>query len=125
MKKQFKGIYFAIGMAIGLLLYLLMYGVERIIFTNVNWINNIGGDILQHYYGWQFYRDGDWQMPLGLTDGMSYPSSISMLYTDSIPLLAIFFKLFRNILPETFQYLGLYGLLYRRLCCFACMHIPL
>lgn len=111
MKKQFKGIYFVIGMAMGLLLYLLMYGVERIIFTNVNWINNIGGDILQHYYGWQFYRDGDWQMPLGLTDGMSYPSSISMLYTDSIPLLAIFFKLFRNILPETFQYLGLYGLL--------------
>ena len=37
-----------------------------------------------------------------------------MIFTDSVPLLAVFFKLFRGVLPEQFQYFGLWGLL-----CFA------
>src|SRR5699024_4406896 len=39
---------------------------------------------------------------------------VSIIFTDSIPLFAIIFKLFRSWLPETFQYFGIWGLL-----CFA------
>ncbi len=106
--------YFLVGGLCGVLIFILMYGVQRLSFTNIEWIYNINGDLLQHYLGWELYRNGDWQFPLGLTDTMAYPNSISVLYTDSIPFLAIFFKLFRGILPEHFQYLGAYGLL-----CFA------
>ncbi|MBQ8147528.1 MAG: hypothetical protein IJ040_01930 [Lachnospiraceae bacterium] len=106
--------YFLVGGLGGVLIFILMYGVQRLSFTNIEWIYDINGDLLQHYLGWELYRNGDWQFPLGLTDTMAYPNSISVLYTDSIPFLAIFFKLFRGVLPEHFQYLGAYGLL-----CFA------
>ena len=36
---------------------------------------------------------------------------ISVAYTDSIPLFAVFFKILSPILPETFQYFGLFELL--------------
>lgn len=36
---------------------------------------------------------------------------VSVLYTDSIPLFAIFFKALSPLLPETFQYFGLFGLM--------------
>ena len=45
-----------------------------------------------------------------MTNCLSYPSKISVIFTDSIPLFAVFFKVFRNILPEQFQYFGLWGL---------------
>ena len=47
-------------------------------------------------------------------DRISYPNHVSVIFTDSIPLFAIIFKLFRSWLPETFQYFGIWGLL-----CFA------
>lgn len=106
-----KGIYFLLGSLIGLIIYLCIYGPDRLSFTNDTWIYNLGGDISQHYLGWIFYRNGDWQFPLGLTNQMTYPNSVSVIFTDSIPIMAIFFKLFRKILPDTFQYFGLYGLL--------------
>lgn len=109
--KTSKGIYFLIGALTGFIIYFSIYGWERISFTNDSWIYNLDSDLTQHYLGWQFYRNGSWQFPIGLTDQMTYPNSISVIFTDSIPILAIFFKLFRNILPETFQYFGFYGLL--------------
>jgi hypothetical protein len=53
----------------------------------------------------------DWHFPVGLIDTLSYPISVSVIYTDSIPVLALIFKLFRNILPQHFQYFGMFGLL--------------
>lgn len=44
-------------------------------------------------------------------DRIAYPNHVSVIFTDSIPLFAVIFKLFRNFLPETFQYFGLWGLL--------------
>ncbi|MBR5514405.1 MAG: hypothetical protein IKV85_10555 [Ruminococcus sp.] len=35
--------------------------------------------------------------------------TISCIYTDSIPLFALFFKLLSPVLPETFQYAGIWG----------------
>ena len=52
----------------------------------------------------------DWHFPVGLIDTLSYPTSVSVIYTDSIPLVALIFKLFRNILPLRFQYFGMFGL---------------
>ncbi len=68
-----------------------------------------GGDPSQHYLGWEFYRRSDWFFPLGLTDQLAYPLKTSVIYTDSIPLFAVFFKLFRHILPAQFQYFGIWG----------------
>ncbi|MBQ8147707.1 MAG: hypothetical protein IJ040_02835 [Lachnospiraceae bacterium] len=101
---------FAMGAGVGLLFYILICGLAPLNVTEIAWMQQASVDIQQHYAGWCFFRNGDWQFPLGLTNRMTYPSSLSVFYTDSIPLIAIPLKLFRNWLPEQFQYLGFFGL---------------
>lgn len=66
------------------------------------------GDWAQHYLSWEFFRALPWQWPLGTLENYFYPFTSSIGYTDSIPLLAFFFKLFSPILPQDFQYIGLW-----------------
>ncbi len=63
---------------------------------------------MQHLLGWEFFRHDAWRFPIGVMNNYGYPVGIPLTYTDSIPLLAVFFKLFRSLLPETFQYFGLW-----------------
>lgn len=103
---------FLLGFVLGALLFVLTYGVKVLDVTYDAWIFRIKDvDIHQHYLGWCHFRACPWNFPPGLMDSLSYPYKISVLWTDSIPLFAMIFKCFRNVLPETFQYFGLYGLL--------------
>ncbi|PJJ96370.1 hypothetical protein CO641_14060 [Lysobacteraceae bacterium NML91-0213] len=68
------------------------------------------GDSAQHFLGWMFYRLGPWTFPIGLNPAYGLEMSSSIVYSDSIPLLAIFFKIFESHLPESFQYFGLWVL---------------
>ena len=72
------------------------------------------GDVTQHYLGWVYYRNTPWTFPIGLTEGISSEGMVSCMYTDSLPLFAVFFKLLSPVLPQTFQYFGLWGVI-----CFA------
>lgn len=65
-------------------------------------------DIIQHYSGWLAFRNSEWSFPLGLAKDMAIEDGTYISFTDSIPWVAIFFKLFNQFLPETFQYFGLY-----------------
>ena len=98
---------------IGLFSFLLVYGLTPLCVTNDNWI--MAGydepDIIQHYAGWISYRNSDWSYPIGLAKDMACEDGTYISYTDSIPWVAITFKLFRNLLPYTFQFFGLYTLL--------------
>lgn len=93
----------------GAVWFLFIYGVDVINVTNDTWILGANGDITQHYLGWRFYRESGWHLMFGLIDGITDPYPLSIIYMDSIPLFAVFFKILSPILPETFQYLGLYG----------------
>ena len=86
-----------------------IYGFKILNPTYIDWIFERVGDISQHYVGWEAYRLGRWTFPIGVTNMVSYPTYISVMHTDSIPILAFFFKLVSFLLPKTFQYLGLYG----------------
>lgn len=110
--RKIPGYIFWGGFIIGALLFLLIYGPGVLNFTYDGWIFKVQDpDIHQHYLGWCHFRRSPWFFPPGLMDSMSYPYKMSILWTDSIPLLAIIFKCFRDILPETFQYFGMYGFL--------------
>ena len=98
------------GAAVGAAAFLCIYGVHVLNVTYTDWLLG-GGDLTQHYLGWCFFRDSAWTFPVGLMDRMSWPYEVSVIFTDSVPLLAVFFKLFRGILPEQFQYFGLWGLM--------------
>ena len=43
-------------------------------------------------------------------EGLLTPHLISVTFTDSIPLFALFFKALSPVLPETFQYFGIWGI---------------
>ncbi|NLG05410.1 MAG: hypothetical protein GX567_16535, partial [Clostridia bacterium] len=90
-------------------LFIMIYGIYVLDVTNTDWLM-AGGDLSQHYLGWRFYRNASWQPLIGLTDHIAYPFQESVIFTDSIPLFAVIFKLFRSVLPEQFQYFGIWGL---------------
>ncbi len=70
------------------------------------------GDIAQHVSGWWYYARDSWHFPLLHTTRLDHPTGVSIAYTDSIPLLALPFKvlitLFPSLLPEHFHYVGLW-----------------
>ncbi|MGN0976258.1 MAG: DUF6311 domain-containing protein, partial [Gemmiger sp.] len=102
--------------ALGMVYFLWLYGPDVVIPTNVDWFIALGEDPRQHYYGWVLYRRSRWMFPIGLMDTCVYPYPVSVIYTDSLPLLAVLCKLLSPLLPEQFQYWGLWGLL-----CYALM----
>lgn len=65
-------------------------------------------DPMQAYVGWEFFRREPWSIPLGANQSFGMLPSNSVVYSDSIPLLAIFFKLFRIFEGTSFQYFGIW-----------------
>lgn len=66
------------------------------------------GDIAQHISGWLAYAADVWRWPLLFTNRINYPDGVSVAFTDSIPLLAIFLKPFVQFLPSNFHYFGIW-----------------
>jgi hypothetical protein len=64
------------------------------------------------FLGWHFFRNTPLlQWPLGANPAYGTDIGSSVVFSDSIPLLALLFKPFAGMLPATFQYLGLWILL--------------
>ena len=95
--------------ALGALFFVCFYGIKVIDPMYTDWL--LGGDLRQHFLGWEFYRDSPWMVPLGMMPQLAYPFGISITYMDSIPLIAIPLKLFEGILPDQFQYFGIWGII--------------
>lgn len=106
-KKKFV---FISGCLIGALIFICIYGIKVLDFTYDGWLMT-GGDLSQHYMGWRIFRKSGWNFPIGLMDGATYPFKVSTIYMDTIPIFAITFKIISPILPETFQYFGLWGIM--------------
>ena len=99
-----------IGAVLGAVTYVSIYGFGLLDVTHTTWLYG-KNDLTQHYSGWLFFRNSDWYFPLGLMDTVTYPKLYSVVYMDAIPVFAVFFKLLSPLLPETFQYFGIWGLL--------------
>ena len=101
------------GALLGVLVFLAVYGVRVLDPTSVDWIlNSLSPDPIQHYLGWELFRRSPVHLPyIGANYNAVYPFRTSVLFTDSLPLAALFFKLLGGILPMRFQYFGWWGLL--------------
>lgn len=102
-------VFYALVCIMGTLVFCMIYGVRVLNPCYTDWLM-AGGDLSQHYLGWVSFRASPWMFPLGMTRELSWPVPVSVIFTDSIPLLAVFFKLFRAALPTQFQYFGLWGI---------------
>jgi hypothetical protein len=94
---------------VGLLAYFLVGAYGMFHPTHVGWLQH--SDLAQSYYGWAFYRRDPMTLPFGANPsyGMDFHSSV--YYSDSIPLVAMLLKPFATLLPEPFQYFGIWVLL--------------
>lgn len=99
---------FFVGLSIGLLFFIVTFGLSVVNPQNTEWILASGGDLAQHQLGWDFFRDSEWTFPLGIASDLAYPFGIPVTFMDSIPLFALIFKLLSPVLPDSFQYLGLF-----------------
>lgn len=108
--RQAENLFICAG--IGALAFVFLYGLDSLHVAFDQWILNgyVEEDIIQHYAGWMAFRDSPWGFPLGLAGNLGYPSGVVISFTDSIPLVSLFFKCFSKILPETFQFFGWYTL---------------
>lgn len=99
----------AIGAALGLLFFVACLGIALADPTNVEWL--LRGDWAQHFVGWHLYRNASWAFPPGKFDTFWFPVGTAILYTDSLPLVAMPMKLVSPLLPMRFQYIGAWLLL--------------
>lgn len=99
---------------LGLCAYLIIVGMGPLDPQNLAWLGTLNADQIMHYLGWAFYRESPWTSPLGMMSnygldiGTIGAIGTTTVYTDSIPLVAALFKLFRSTLPSSFQYFGLW-----------------
>ena len=99
------------SLLLGAAVFIYFFGYKIINPLYIDWIFYSHPDLQETFLGWNYFQHSPWNFPIGAYDALSYPIETSILNTDSIPLFAIFFKLFKNILPDDFQYWGIYVLL--------------
>jgi hypothetical protein len=98
-----------VGLALGLLYAAIEIGPRPLNPTNTTWIF---GDTATYYSGWEEYRhDPHLHFPLSWTERIGYPFGTSIARLDSIPLAAFLLRPLSPLLPEPFQYLGLWMVL--------------
>lgn len=106
---------FLMAAIVGSFCFLLLYGTTPLHVSNDHWIMAAidEDDIVQHYAGWTMFRAGDWSYPLGMIKDMAKGTGTTLTYTDSIPIVAILFKLLFDAVgyQGVFQYFGLFTLL--------------
>ena len=73
--------------------------------SHVEWLL-AEGDSLQHFSGWDMFRRDEWRWPLGALPTLGSQVGASIVYTDSMPLIAIPLKLFHAWLPDPLQYIA-------------------
>lgn len=95
---------------LAIIIFISMYGIHVINPLYTDWLLS-GGDLSQHYLGWRAYRNSSWSFPIGMVDVLAYPMKTSVIFTDSIPIMAVLFKIISPLLPDNFQYFGIWGVL--------------
>lgn len=104
-------IYWLIPLALGAIVFANVVGIQALRWEHVEWL--LHGDPLQHFIGWVFYRQTPWDFPLGANPAYGLEIGSSIVYSDSIPILAMIFKAFLswNTVNPPVQYFGFWLLL--------------
>jgi hypothetical protein len=99
----------AAAVVVGAIAFFASMGPAALDPTRLDWIFIGGLDTSMQFVGWHMFRYDDSWPPA--TPPYGYPVGTSVALTDSIPIVALFFKVLSPLLPPDFQYLGLWLLL--------------
>lgn len=78
-------------------------GIENISFKNTEWLYD-GNESAAEQLAWYFFRNDIWRFPLGSNPNYGDEIASSIVFSDSIPILALFFKSLKSFIPDNFQY---------------------
>lgn len=93
---------------IGVLAFFIVIGPRALNPQNIAWLGV--GDPATHYLGWLFFKQSPWTFPIGLNPAYGLELGNGIIFSDSNPLFAFLFKPFASLLPEPFQYFGIWFL---------------
>ena len=77
-------------------------GFDNLWFNKTNWLYG-AGDLTNAQLSWQYFKNDIWRFPIGRNPNYGLEIANSIVFTDNIPLLAIFFKILNPIIYEKFQ----------------------
>lgn len=95
----------AVAGLLGFIFFSFTVGIEKLDPRNVGWLTF--GDQKTHLLGWQFFAADQWRWPLGANPMYGWEGKNSIVYTDSWPGLALFFKALVVEAVDRGQYFGL------------------
>ena len=89
-------------LTIAYILTVLIFGFKNLSFTNTQWLaaHDVSTDIIS----WKFFKNDIWRFPIGSNPNYGMDIGSGIVFSGSVPILAFFFKIFVNFLPENFHY---------------------
>ncbi|MFN8417622.1 MAG: DUF6311 domain-containing protein, partial [Cytophagaceae bacterium] len=105
-------LYALLSLLAGVVVFLYFFQWEILNPANYEWLFYHNGDVFQNYIGGALFRREPWHFPI-ITQitSINYPEGVSIVYTDSNPLLSIITKALLSYLPPFYQYNGVWYLL--------------
>ncbi|MDR2077699.1 MAG: DUF6311 domain-containing protein [Rickettsiales bacterium] len=99
-----------LSIVIAAVFYISVFGLKTLNPANYKWIMKQGGDLVQNYLGGVVYRASPWSWPPFSYKSIGHPYGVSVLNTDSLPIMAILFKCLTTIfgLSPKYQFIGLW-----------------
>ena len=104
MKDTYKII--SIYTLLSLLLTYFILGSNNISPVSDEWM--LHGDAAQDLVVWRYFFGDEWRFPIGLNPNYGSGQGSSIIYSGSVPLLAIFFKIIKNFLPGNFHFFSIW-----------------
>ena len=98
-----------LALGVGSTVFVTTMGIDCLDPTEWGWLMH--GDFGSHFLGADAFRREPWGWPLGQIRNINFPAGASVVYTDSLPLLALPLKLLHSYLPDPFQSVGIWFLL--------------
>ena len=102
--KNINIVVFYTFLALVLTSYIL--GINNLSFISTKWL--AAHDVTTDLLSWKFFKNDMWRFPLGSNPNYGLDIGSGVAFSGSIPIMALIFKLFANVLPENFHYFGLW-----------------
>ena len=93
-----------------IILTIYFVGPSNFWFNKTNWLYG-AGDLTNAQLSWQYFQVDEWHFPIGKNPNYGLEISNSIIFTDSIPLLAFIFKLLSPVIYSKFQYFSFWILI--------------
>ena len=95
---------------ISFLFLISILGLDNVSYQNTDWLHD-GDESALNQLSWFFFKNDIWRFPLGSNPNYGGELGNSIVFTDLVPILALFFKLLKSLIPGNFQYFSFWYLI--------------